>query len=293
MALLTLLARLQEKHSFVLHLAHVNYALRGVDSDHDEQLVRRMAQRYNLPLAVYRPKSKPVRNVEAALRTLRYAFFERLRKKLNFDVIVTAHTENDLAETLLLNLLRGAGTVGLSALKPQRDRLTRPLLTIARSDIETYLQAEKIPARIDRSNHSVRFTRNRIRHELIPLLQTFNPAIVATLAKTSAHLGQQTAPSPILFLQHGTGPARIITFSRSAFLNLTEAAQRATLYQLFRSCDPTPAAVTERFMNELTQAIRSAKPKRQTVLSRRLSILCYRDRVELNLKALPKRQTVE
>lgn len=185
MTLLTLLARLQAKHAFTLHVVHINYELRGRDSKLDETLVQNTCDTYTIPLSVFYPKVKPTKNIEAQLRDIRYQLFEQVRKELKFDTIVTGHTMNDLAETLLLNLIRGAGMVGLSPFQREHSHLVRPLLSFTRHDIETFLKVEKIEARIDKSNFSKRFTRNRIRHELLPLLERFNPNIVATLAKTA------------------------------------------------------------------------------------------------------------
>lgn len=193
MTLLSLLERLRQKHDFTLHVAHVNYGLRGRDSDRDEQLVKKFCQTHTLPLTVSRPNKQPTKNIESALRAIRYRFFEKLRQRLDFTVIVTAHTQNDLAETLLLNLIRGAGELGLSPFQRPIPFLVRPLLSFTREQIEQYLEAEAVPFRIDRSNFSKRFTRNRIRHELLPLLETFNPRIIAALAKTSKLLGSQSS----------------------------------------------------------------------------------------------------
>lgn len=188
--LLTLLNRLKAKHSFTLHAVHVNYELRGHDSTLDERLVQKTCEVYAVPLSVFYPKVKPQKNIEATLRNIRYKLFEQVRRELKFDTIVTAHTMNDLAETLLLNLLRGAGELGLSPFQRTQKYLTRPLLSFERKDIETFLKKEIIETRIDRSNFSKKFTRNRIRHELLPLLQTFNPSIVTTLAETAQILGK-------------------------------------------------------------------------------------------------------
>lgn len=193
MALLALLARLRAKHVFTLRAAHVNYQLRGRDADRDEALVTMFCRMENIPLSILRPKQKPRHNIEATLRATRYAFFERLRKRYRFDSIVTAHTQNDLAETLLMNLIRGSGAVGLSPFQRSHSRLVRPLLQFTRDDVATFLEAERIPWRLDKTNHSVRFTRNRIRHELLPLLATFNPSILTTLADTAKRLGRSTA----------------------------------------------------------------------------------------------------
>lgn len=187
-ALLALLVRLREKHRFTLHAAHVNYQLRGRDSERDEALVRKLCQNWTVPLSLLRPKTSPKSNIEERLRIVRYRFFERLRIKLDFNTVVTAHTMNDLAETLLLNLIRGAGSRGLSPFQRPNPSLTRPLVHFQKSDIEGFLANEGLPFRIDRSNQSKRFTRNRVRHELLPLLETFNPNIIETLARTAARL---------------------------------------------------------------------------------------------------------
>lgn len=196
MVLLTLLARLRKKHRFELHVAHVNYGLRGRDSDRDERLVQEFCETHALPLSVLYPKIKTKRNIEATLRDIRYTFFETLRQELKFDTIVTAHTMNDVAETVLMNLIRGAGPVGLSPLQRVHSHLVRPLIYCTRPEIEAFINVESIPFRTDRSNASRRFTRNRIRHELLPLLETFNPLIVSTLAATARHLARQSKKKP-------------------------------------------------------------------------------------------------
>lgn len=195
MTLLALLTRLSAKHDFALHVAHVNYGLRGRDSYRDEALVSSVCEEHMLPLSVLYPKVSPKNNIEAALRDIRYTFFEKLRRELDFDTIVTAHTMNDLAETLLMNLIRGAGVLGLSPFQRQHSHLVRPLLGFTRREIESFVTTESIPYRIDQSNTSKRFTRNRIRHELLPLLETFNPSIITTLAKTTEFLGRKTKRS--------------------------------------------------------------------------------------------------
>ncbi|MFA9262405.1 MAG: tRNA lysidine(34) synthetase TilS [Undibacterium sp.] len=189
-ALLALLVRLREKHGFVLRAAHVNYGLRGRDSNRDEALVQKLCQTWSVPLSLLRPKEKPENNIEERLRIIRYRFFERIRKRYAFDLIVTAHTMNDVAETLLLNLIRGAGHRGLSPFQRPLPLVVRPLVYFQKSAIEKFLTAESLPFRIDRTNTSKRFTRNRVRHELLPLLQTFNPSIIETLARTAAALGE-------------------------------------------------------------------------------------------------------
>ncbi|MFZ1654406.1 MAG: tRNA lysidine(34) synthetase TilS [Candidatus Moraniibacteriota bacterium] len=195
-ALFMLLARLREKHGFTLRVAHVNYGLRGRDSNRDEVLVQKLCEAWSVPLSTLHPKERPKNNVEEQLRIIRYRFFERLRRKHDFDVIATAHTMNDVAETFLLNLLRGSGMAGLSPFERAHSNLARPLLAFNRMEIEAFIETERIHSRVDRSNFSRRFTRNRIRHELLPLLETFNPNIIATLRKTAHILSQKHKNTP-------------------------------------------------------------------------------------------------
>lgn len=190
-ALLTLLVRLQKKHGFMLRAAHVNYRLRGRDSDRDEALVQKLCQEWSVPLSTLHPKQPPENNLEERLRLIRYRFFERLQKQYDLDYVVTGHTMNDVAETLLLNLIRGSGRRGLSPFQRPRALLVRPLIHFQKSEIEQFLEAERIHFRTDRSNASRRFTRNRVRHELLPLLATFNPSIIQTLARTAEVLSNE------------------------------------------------------------------------------------------------------
>lgn len=187
--LLDCLVMLGKKYDWKLHIAHVNYALRGEDSDCDERLVRERANLYNVPISVLRPDiSGKENNLEARLRSIRYEFFETLRVRLGFDAIAVAHTEDDQAETVLLRLLRGSGLRGLGAMRPRDGVIIRPFLCTPKADIARYLKENTLPFRIDQSNADPKFTRNRIRHELLPLLETFNPNIRETLAHSALSL---------------------------------------------------------------------------------------------------------
>ncbi|QQR78484.1 MAG: tRNA lysidine(34) synthetase TilS [Candidatus Moraniibacteriota bacterium] len=195
-ALFTILVRLRDKHNFTLRAVHVNYGLRGRDSDRDEKLVKKLCEEWSVPLSLLHPNERPKNNIEERLRIIRYRFFERIRKQYGFNFVVTAHTMSDLAETFLLNLLRGSGMAGLSPFERTHSNLARPLLAFNRTEIKAFIETERIPSRVDRSNFSRRFTRNRIRHELLPLLETFNPNIIATLRKTAHILSQKHKNTP-------------------------------------------------------------------------------------------------
>ena len=189
LCLLDCLVALMKKCGWELHIAHVNYRLRAEESDADETLVRERAGFYRVPITVLRP-NVPIKknNLEARLRTIRYDFFETLRVRLGFDTIAVAHTEDDQAETVLLRLLRGSGLRGLGAMRPRDGAIIRPFLRTSKASVVRYLKENRLPFRIDRSNADPKFTRNRIRHELLPLLEMFNPHIRATLAQSALSL---------------------------------------------------------------------------------------------------------
>ena len=190
--LLDLLFRLRNTWRLALHVAHLNHRLRGDDSDADEAFVASLAADLGLPYhrgetdvdALARAEKT---STEAAARIARRTFFEGLRGKTGADRIALGHTRSDQAETLLLRLFRGAGMTGLGAIRPVRDGVwVRPLLAVPRSRIETYLNYRHLDSRQDKTNRDTRFTRNRIRLELLPhLAEAYNPRIEEILARTS------------------------------------------------------------------------------------------------------------
>jgi tRNA(Ile)-lysidine synthase len=193
MVLLDVLAQVQEEFGLMLIVAHFNFMLRGAESDGDEQFVAQRARHYGFELyveranAAYHAKQNGVSMQEAA-RNLRYEFFDKLLLSSGFDKIATAHNANDNAETMLLNLFRGAGVAGLSGIPPFREdrRITRPLLFAERSEIEAYAAEEKIPFRSDSSNEQDHYTRNFLRHKVLPLVKEHvNPAVVATVSRSA------------------------------------------------------------------------------------------------------------
>lgn len=219
-ALLDILYRLKSKIHFKLVLAHVNYGYRGRDSDGDEKFVRKLATKYKLRIYVkklqvtpgttpklrrgaggkasyprYHPevtsggtgqgKLQSV-NLEDFFRKIRYQFFEEVLNKEKAQKIALAHTLNDQAETILMFFLRGSGLTGLSGMDYQRNNITRPLLDVSRAEITQYLKENKLKWRQDITNEDISFTRNKIRHKLIPFLEKeFNPNLKNTLKMTA------------------------------------------------------------------------------------------------------------
>jgi len=177
-----------------LSVVHFNHHLRGAESDADELFVRERARQLGLDFhgsgadvaAMARAKK---RNLEATARDLRYAFFFSLVRQGKLDKVATAHTANDQAETVLLRLIRGAGTRGLGGIHPALEGgVVRPFLTLTRAEVEAELALRGLVSRADASNREVRFTRNRLRELVMPVLESeFNPRVVESLAAFADH----------------------------------------------------------------------------------------------------------
>ncbi|MDI6870874.1 MAG: tRNA lysidine(34) synthetase TilS [Bacillota bacterium] len=191
-ALAHLLWRLAGEYSLSLHVAHLNHQFRGEESEAEARLVAELAAGWGLPCtveAVDVPAYLALHggSAEAVARRLRYAFLERVARAADASRIALGHQADDLAETVLMNLLRGAGPRGLSGIPPVRaGRYIRPLLETGRGEILAYLEAEGLPYRLDSSNASPVFFRNRVRHQLLPYLEReFAPNLRAILARTA------------------------------------------------------------------------------------------------------------
>lgn len=177
--------------------AHLNHQLRGPQSDADETFVVELCRRLGVPCEVSRLEAGQLAagahdGLEAAARQLRYAFFRQAALRLGARYVVTGHTADDQAETILHRILRGTGIAGLAGMARFRPlgpgcALARPLLGVRRAELVGYLAALQQPYRSDQSNEDRRFTRNRIRHDLLPRLRRdFNPSVVDALLRLGA-----------------------------------------------------------------------------------------------------------
>jgi tRNA(Ile)-lysidine synthase len=202
--LLTVLAELRDGGwipGLQLHAAHVNYGLRGADSETDEALVREVGARMGVPVSCERVQvAKEQASLQRQARDIRYAFFARVLREYGLATVATGHTADDQAETVLLWLVRGSGTKGLAGIPVMRvmenvpgSRVVRPLLEVSREEVLAYLVSCGIPYRLDASNVTALYRRNRIRHELLPLLRSLNPRIVEGLARTAEILSADAA----------------------------------------------------------------------------------------------------
>ncbi len=193
MALLSVLLELQADLALTVCAAHYNHELRGAEAQRDADFVADWCQKNGVPLTlgqgdVRAEAQKRKAGIEETARDLRYAFLSRTAKSVGATRIATAHTADDNAETVLLNLVRGTGLDGLTGIPPQRDCFVRPLLACTRAEIEAYLTAQDIPHVEDSSNQDPAFRRNRIRQSVLPVLRSINPQFVDTLTANLTHL---------------------------------------------------------------------------------------------------------
>jgi tRNA(Ile)-lysidine synthase len=204
-ALLLLLDELKKKYGISLCAGHVNHMLRGKESSEDEKWVKKTCEDLKIPCKTVKKNinklKKKGESLEEAARKIRYEALEKIAKDFKANKIAFGHNRNDQIETILFRIIRGAGEDGLSGIPASRDlpapmqhrdkqagltasvKIIRPLLETERGEIDEYLKAKNIKPRIDSSNLDTKFFRNKIRHELIPYLEKFNPKIQEGLLK--------------------------------------------------------------------------------------------------------------
>lgn len=187
-ALLDLIHRFACEHPVIPVVVHVNHKLRGRESLRDEKFVRRLCQKRDVPCVVIPAPLPKNGNVQSEARRLRYAALAAVAAYIKAPVVLTAHHANDQAETVILHLLRGSGPGALAGIAEQRllakgVTLLRPMLGMTRAQIDDYLSDARLRFVTDRSNRSLKYTRNWIRKKVIPLLEGQNPKIVEALCQ--------------------------------------------------------------------------------------------------------------
>nr|WP_221279850.1 tRNA lysidine(34) synthetase TilS [Algibacter amylolyticus] len=174
-------------------LAHCNFNLRGAESEADEASVANLANKLNLEVFVERFDTQTFAtdaklSIQMAARELRYNWFNDLANQLKFDYILTAHHADDNLETFLINFTRGTGLEGLTGIPEVNGKFVRPLLPFSSQDIENYAAKNNISWRDDSSNKSVKYLRNKLRHQVIPVLKEINPSLLQSFQNTLNNL---------------------------------------------------------------------------------------------------------
>ncbi|NDW18937.1 tRNA lysidine(34) synthetase TilS [Dysgonomonas sp. 216] len=191
MALLSILTNLE----YNCIAAHCNFHLRGEESNRDERFVEGYCQYKNIPYIstsfdTYAYMKEKSVSLEMAARELRYNWFETIKEEHNADYIAVGHHQDDSIETVLINLIRGTGIRGLTGIPPKNNQIVRPLLCLSRHEILDYLNENKIPFITDSTNAENIYTRNKIRLEIIPLLEKINPSAKEAISRTSEYLSE-------------------------------------------------------------------------------------------------------
>ena len=187
-----LMAHLLKAAGYNFSIAHCNFQLRGDDAIADQEFCKNLAQQLGVPFYTinfdttdYAANHKI--SIQMAARDLRYQWFQQVKQQHGYDVIALAHHQNDTIETILLNLTRGTGIAGLHGILPKNGDLVRPLLFLNREAIQQLIQQNSLQYVEDSSNSSVKYTRNKIRHEVIPKLKELNPGLEKTFESNLQH----------------------------------------------------------------------------------------------------------
>lgn len=255
-ALLRFLAALRPQFGWDLVVCHIHHGLRGTEADRDECFVRALAEQLGLPCAVSRIDAAALAlrdhiSVEEAGRTARYAFFAQTAGEGGR--IATAHTLDDSIETVLMNLVRGTGLRGLCGIPRTRGNIVRPLLDCTRAEVEDYLGALGQPYCTDSTNLTDDYTRNRIRHDILPRLCALNPNFPGAMARMLPRLAAQQALTDCLAAQSAQQlQAACGGLSRQGLSALPEpVCDRLLLRLLEQNRLPVSAAAVERMTETL------------------------------------------
>lgn len=287
MALLSLLVRLAPSWQLKLTAVHFNYGLRGSESDADEAFVSTYCRANSIPLVIRRPvitKQRRASSLQALARRARYEAMTSLARDLGADRIVTGHTANDQAETVLLWMLRGAGLKGLTGMPVIREHIiVRPLLKTTREDILSYLDQYGLSYRQDSSNLTGLYRRNRIRHDLLPAMEEIAPGIVRRLERQADILRADDAYLEevaddlyrSLITVDANGDQR---FDCEAVTALPVALKRRLLRQILTRTDPDRRAPTVRVVDGLLRAL-SGNAKSFRIALRGTDVIRDRQRV--------------
>ena len=177
-----LLLQIREEMELDLRAVHVEHGLRGDESIKDAQFVGKLCEQYQIPLQEYccnitKSAKKSGRTIEEEARVVRYRFFEETSKMWEIDKIAIAHNATDDVETILFHMIRGSGLTGLTGIRPIREQYIRPLLCITGKEIRTFLDGNGVRYCIDETNQDIKYSRNRIRHCILPQMEEINPGV--------------------------------------------------------------------------------------------------------------------
>ena len=243
MALLTVLNSLKGELGITLSAAHLNHLIRGDEADRDEAFVKEQCEKLGVELFCERvdvPKiaREQHQSLEMAARNVRYEFLERVAT----DFIATAHTASDNLETVIYNLARGASLEGLCGIPQKRGRIIRPILECTRKEVEMYCEEHGVPFVTDSTNLADEYTRNKIRHNIVPILKEINPSVEGVLIRNCKLLREDAK-----FLN--------ATAEKYVFSNTDKGDNSLLLYELSGLPDAVKKRIITRYIHSLRDDI--------------------------------------
>ncbi len=277
--LVHILARLQKELKVSLHVAHLNHQLRGAESEADAQYVSDLSRQLGIPATIEGREVKGYQkqqhlSLEEAAREVRYSFLAEVAKAIGTNLVAVGHTRDDHIETILMHLIRGTGTRGLKGLQPSTEwksktasiTIIRPLLEVSREETEDYCQSHGLKPRTDASNISLSPLRNRIRHQLLPLLESYNPGIAQALLRTAQIAGDDIAfldkEAARLWDEVAQEQGKTIVLDKKRFDRLPPALKRYLLRAAVERRLGSAKDIEMRHIEEMMSALDKAAGKR-------------------------------
>lgn len=287
--MLNIAYRLKQKLSFNLIIIHVNYNLRGEDSLNDELFARNMADKYNIKIyvKVIKPNSYEGKNIQLEARNDRYNFFEELYQKKIYDHLLIAHNKDDLAETIIYRISKGAGVNVYKSLREKKGYILRPILNFYRKDIEDYAAINDIKYREDYSNKKNYYARNKIRNLIIPMLESINSKAKENIIQFAKRSYEETA---ILRKKINRLYKENISHNNKYF-NIDNIKKINTLFIkkiIIKYLAENNIEITEKRVLEILKIIKSNKPNIKLRLDniyllKKYNLLCIEDKKTDNI----------
>jgi tRNA(Ile)-lysidine synthase len=244
------------KAGYFCGIAHCNFNLRGAESDEDEMFVKDLANHFEVPVFTksfetteYAEINKL--SIQMAARELRYEWFEDIRQEQGFDLIATAHNKDDILETFLLNLMRGTGIHGLTGIRNKTLSIIRPLLFGTRQEITDYAISNSITWREDSSNSSLKYSRNKIRHQLLPLFGEIAPKFTSTMIENI----QRLSDAEEIYSQYVQQKKENLLVRESGFLSISIESLKSLypletwLYEILKDFNYTSPVISDIIYN--------------------------------------------
>ena len=289
--LLDVLRKISSSEGFSIEVCHYNHRLRGKESDADENFVKKLCDRYSIKCTVGRAKLANLFKNEEEARQARYDFFKKVLKSSGGVRIATAHSANDSAETFLLRIIRGTGVSGLRSISFRRENFIRPLLSITRNQIEKYVESEKLEYVTDATNDDVKYSRNFVRHKIIPLCEEINPNIILTLYNSSRIMEEDLECLNLLVDEAYKNilmeEEKELVLSRSKWLELSPALRRLCLR---RAIDAKVGLIdiTQTHLKDICKIAEGKAGNKCKILPHSLRVSISSDRIELSVKKIAK-----